>query len=56
MVEATDIPMANAPDPTVANPEVNSMLLGEKSSTAASGPDDTVLVQPKKTCESTQGR
>lgn len=51
--EATDIPTANAPDPTVANPEVNPNAAGEKSSTAASSPDDNAWAQPeaKKTAK-----
>ena len=51
--EATDIPTANAPDPTDVNPEVNPNAAGEKSSTVASSPDDTASVQPeaKKTAK-----
>lgn len=51
--QATDIPTANAPDPTTANPEVNPDAAGEKSSTAASSPDDSALVEPepKKTAK-----
>lgn len=51
--EATDIPTANAPDPTAVNPEVNPNATGEKSSTVASTPDDTASVQPeaKKTAK-----
>lgn len=43
---ATDIPTANAPDPTAVNPEVNPDAAGEKSSTAVSSPDETAL-QPE---------
>lgn len=51
--EATDIPTANAPDPTAVNPEVNPNATGEKSATVASSPDETASVQPeaKKTAK-----
>lgn len=50
---ATNIPTANAPDPASTNPEVNPNAAGEKSSTAASTPDDSAQVQanPKKTAQ-----
>lgn len=55
--EATDIPTANAPDPTVANPEVNPNAASEKSSTPASSPDDTASVPSaaKKTPKAPKG-
>lgn len=55
--ESTDIPTANAPEPTDVNPEVNPNATGEKSSTVASTPDDTASVQPeaKKTAKAPKG-
>lgn len=54
---ATDIPSANAPDPTATNPDVNPNAAGEKSSTAASTVDDSAQVQPvaKKTAQAPKG-
>lgn len=48
--ESTDIPTANAPDPTAVNPETNPNATGEKSSTEASTPDETASQDkpPKK--------
>lgn len=48
--ESTDIPTANAPDPTALNPEVNPNASGEKSSTEVSTPDETAsqAKPPKK--------
>lgn len=43
---ATDIPSANAPDPTSVNPEVNPNAAEEKKSLAVSNPDESGL-QPK---------
>ncbi|KJH73105.1 DUF2996 domain-containing protein [Aliterella atlantica] len=47
---STDIPTANAPDPTAVNPEVNPNATGEKSSTEVSTPDETASQDkpPKK--------
>lgn len=48
--EATDIPTANAPDPTALNPEVNPNATGEKPTTEASTPDESAsqAKPPKK--------
>ncbi len=49
--EATDIPTANAPDPTALDPEVNPNATGEKPTTEASTPDESASQSkpPKKT-------
>lgn len=48
--EATDIPTANAPDPTVVDPEVNPNATKEKPTSVASTPDESASVAkpPKK--------
>lgn len=43
--EATDIPTANAPDPTAMDSELNPNAAGEKPSTEASSPDDSATAQ-----------
>ncbi len=49
--EATDIPTANAPDPTAVDPQVNPSATGEKPTTEASTPDESAsqAKSPKKT-------
>ena len=48
--EATDIPSANAPDPTALDPEVNPNATGEKPTSEASTPDESAssAKPPKK--------
>jgi len=43
---ATDIPSANAPDPTAANPEVNPNAAGDKPSDAVSDVDESAQTKP----------
>lgn len=47
---ATDIPTANAPDPTALDPQANPNATGEKPTTEASTPDETAsqAKPPKK--------
>jgi len=48
---ATDIPSANAPDPTAANPEVNPNAAGDKPSDAVSDVDESAQTKPPaKSC------
>jgi len=53
---ATDIPSANAPDPTAANPEVNPNAAGDKPSDAVSDVDESAQTKPpKKSSTTTKG-
>lgn len=51
--EATDIPTANAPDPTTVDPQVNPNATGEKPTSVASTPDESAsqTKPPKKTAD-----
>ena len=55
--QATDIPTANAPDPTAVHPDLNPDTAEDKSSDAVSNPDESAETKPaaKKAATSPKG-